>query len=267
MLGVAPQAFMLAGKIVFCALVSFVGAFLILSAWFDRKISGTEAGLLLVGLLSIQFVGIWLSIQGGLGLLVITAVVLGMPIVFYVLGKHADRRMVKSFDEEDIAGYQQAMQIDPKNVAAHSLLAEVYRRQGKLEAAIEEYRAALQLAPTLQAERYWVQRLEAQIEAQARAEMTCPRCNTPRPAQADTCPECGRLYSTVEKSAHAFRTMPVSRKAAWATLVAAVFAGLVALSAVAPGILLLLCVVVVFAAPLTVIIINARTGDRSELRR
>lgn len=263
MLGALPQAAALVGKIIFCALVSFAAAFLIISAWFDRKISGTEAGILLLGVLAIEMLGMWLSSRGGAGMLLLAVIVLGTPVVCYLMAKTADRRMVRSFDEEDIAKYQAATDLDPKNVAAHSLLAEVYRHQGRPELAIEEYKAALKLDATLNSERYWVQRLEAQLDSQARRELLCSRCNTPRPGDAEVCPECGRIYSSVEKSMHAMRVMPPGRKLQWAALAGIVTIGLMVIMVIAPIAMFLLVVAAAFLGPLTVVVMESRARRRA----
>jgi ribosomal protein L40E len=119
----------------------------------------------------------------------------------------------------------------------------------------------------LNTERYWVQRLEAQLESQARKEMVCPRCNTSRPGDAQVCPECGRWYTTVEKSMQAVRVMPSARKAGWAGLVAVVFGGLIAVLALAPLLFVFLVIAAAFVAPLTVVVLEARArrraGDRT----
>lgn len=258
MLGALPDAMMLAGKIVFCALISFVGAFLALSAWFDRKISGSETAILLTGVLVVQFIGFSLSLRGGPGMLLLAVAILGTPLIFYGLAKVSDKRLVTSFDEEDIAKYRAALDFDPKNIAAHSYLADTYRRQGKLSEAIEEYKAALQLDPSLKNERYWVQRLGIQLESAARKEMVCPRCNSLRVGEAQVCPECGRLYSTVETSMHAIRALPLGTKIGWAALVAAAFGGLIALVALVPVALIYVVVAGAFIAPLTVVVLDAR---------
>jgi len=260
MLDALPQAAALVGKMIFCALVSFTAVFLVLSAWFDRKISGTEATILLLGVLASEMLGMWLSSRGGAGMLLLAVIVLGTPVVFYLMAKVSDRRLVRSFDEEDIAKYQEAIDLDPKNVAAHSFLGDVYRRQGRLQQAIEEYKAALTLDHTLKSERYWVQRLEAQLESQARKEMTCPRCNTPRPGDADTCPECGRIYSTVELSMNAMRMLSPARKLQWAALAALATIGIMTILALAPIVMVFLLIAAAFGAPLTVVVMESRAN-------
>jgi hypothetical protein len=263
MLGALPEAVALVGKIIFCALVSFTAVFLVISAWFERKISGSEASILLVGVLAIEMLGMWLSSRGGAGMLLLAVIVLGAPVVFYLMAKVSDRRLVRSFDEEDITTYQHAIDLDPKNVAAHSFLGDVYRRQGKSQQAIQEYKAALALDRTLKSERFWVQRLEAQLESQARKEMICPRCNTPRPGDADTCPECGRVYSTVELSVHAVRTLPPARKMQWAALAALATIGIMVIFALAPIVILFLIMAAAIGAPLTVVMLESRANRRA----
>lgn len=263
MFGAMPQALMLAGRIVVCALVSFVGAVLILSAWFDRKISGIEATILLLGLFALQFFAVSLSLQGGPGIIVLIAAIFGVPAIFCLLAKRSDRRMTDSFEQEDIARYRAAMDLDPRNVAAHSLLADTYRRLGKLERAIEEYRAALQLDPKLRTERYWVRRLEDELERRSRKQMSCPRCGAVRPLGAEVCPECDRWYSTVETSLHTVRAMKPSRKLAWSGVVAVGLAGLALALALAPRAMAYVGTAAFFLAPVALIAMSARARRRT----
>jgi len=260
MVSAAPVAMFLVLKLVICALISFAGAFLILSSWFDRKISGVEALLLALGLLIVEFIGVSLSFHGESGIWFLLLIVSGVPALFWGLARRADRRLRDSMVAEDIASYQAAIDFDPKNVAAHSLLADTYRHMEELERAIEEYRAALALDPTLKPERYWVQRLEAELERRASKEMRCPRCGAVRPAAASVCPECSRWYSTIETAAHTMRTMTPKRKAAWS---AGLTLGLIALLAavnLAPGAVRVAAALLLFAAPIAVIFLMGRAG-------
>ncbi len=262
MAGAVPQALILAGRIVCCALIAFAGAYFILSAWLSRKISSTEAGLLLLGLLILQFLGVSVSLQGGPGILLLIVAVLGVPAGFCLLARRADRRLVNALEGADIAKYRAAMDLDPRNVAAHSLLADTYRRTGRLELAIAEYRAALQIDPSLQTERYWIRRLEERLERQGRKQMSCPRCGVIRPLGAELCPECGRWYSTIETSLHSVRFMRPARKLAWAGAIGAALVALAEAMALAPRAMGWVGMGAVFLAPIALIAISARARRR-----
>jgi len=58
-----------------------------------------------------------------------------------------------------VAAYQDALEVDPKYAPAHNNLGVVYERQGKKEAAIAEYRAALAADPNLKDARRNLDRL------------------------------------------------------------------------------------------------------------
>lgn len=219
--------------------ISFAGVFWIVSAWFDRRLSGGQAVLLLVGLLSLEFLTMGLA---GPGVLLLGTAVFGAGALAWAIFRIRERRLADSFDEEDTARCRAALEFDPKNVAAHSLLGDIHRRRGELEQAIEEYRDALRLDPSLGPERFWVRRLQQDLERRGRRDMACPRCGALRPEKVDACPQCGRLYSSLETAGHALRTMSRGRRAALAALAALVPVGLTVLGARSPkalGIVLL----------------------------
>jgi len=249
----------LIGAIIICAGVSFAGAFWIISCWFDRKLSGRESVLLLVGLLAVECLAMAMP---GAGLLVLAAAVVGGAVLIRMLAGRAERRLASSFEQEDIAKYREAMELDPKNVAAHSLLADTYRRRGELELAIQEYQAALGLDPSLRQERYWVQQLEAQLDERARKGMRCPRCGAVRPPAAQVCPECDRWYSTAETSLHAVRTMSPGRKLAWAGLIAAGLVAVAAGAALAPRAAGFAALSLFLLVPIALIVASIRASRR-----
>jgi hypothetical protein len=250
----------LVGLIIICSVVAFAGAFWIISAWLDHKLRGAEAVLLLLGLLIVAFLA--MAMQGA-GIVLLIGAVFGVAAGLHALARRSDRHLVNSFDEEDIARYRAGLELDPKNVAAHSLLADTYRRMGRLEMAIDEYRAALELDPSLRAERYWVQRLEAELERRGHKEMACPRCGTPRPPGAQVCPECDRRYSTAETSLHAVRMMRPAQKLACAASGAVVLVGLAAVTALAPSLAAYSAIALSFLVPLGIILLSIRASRRT----
>lgn len=245
--------------IVCCAVITFAGAYWSVSAWFDRKITGLQLTLLLGAVLVLEFVAIAL---GGMGVLVLAAGVFGAAALFRCLAAVTDRRLSDSLTREDIARYQAAIGFDAKNVAAHSLLADTYRRLGKAELAVEEYRAALRLDPSLQSERYWVQQLELQLARRATRQMACPRCGTLRPQGAEVCPECSRWYSTAETAAHAVRTMPPGRKLRLAAIIALGILTLLVAAALAPRAIGWAVLAVSVLAPVGIIVLSVRANRR-----
>ncbi|MCJ7821938.1 MAG: tetratricopeptide repeat protein, partial [Armatimonadetes bacterium] len=172
--GAFAGAFFLVFQMVICAVIAFAGGYMILSAAFERKISGREAFLLVAGLFVLIFVCVKMMLFGGPGILVLLVVVAGTAALFSVLARTADWRLTKGLDSEEIGRYERALEIDPDNVAAHALLADTYRRRGELDRAIEEYEAALRLEPSLREESYWLERLQVEAERQASEDLLCP---------------------------------------------------------------------------------------------
>jgi tetratricopeptide (TPR) repeat protein len=242
MLDSFAAALMIVFRLLFCTLVSFAGALWILSAWFDRKISGREAGLLLIGLLGLMFIVVSLSLYGGLGMTLVVAVVLGATLLIRLLAAYNERRLDVALEERDI---------------------DTYRKRDDLERAIEHYEAALGLDPTLKPERYWIDRLQAEIERRGRRDISCPRCGTMRPANAATCPECGRWYSATETWAHTFRVMGTSRKAAWVAVGASALGAIAAVSVLVPSALKLMAVLAVVLAPAVAFAIGLQERRRA----
>jgi len=260
--GAFADAFLLVFQMAICAVIAFAGGYMILSAAFERKISGREAFLLVAGLFVLMFVCVKMMLYGGPGILVLLLVVAGTAVLFRLLARTADRRLTKGMDDEEIGRYERALEIDPDNTAAHALLADTCRRRGELERAIEEYEAALRLEPSLKQESYWLERLKVEVERQASKELLCPRCRTPRPEGAGTCPECDREYSAWEVWRHSFEMMDQTRQATLTGVGVGAAGLLFAVLVLVPGATRLIGVVVVLLAPAAVYILTARTRGK-----
>ncbi len=201
--GMVMDAAFLVFRAAVCSFLAFAGGYWIITSWIDRRLSALEAGGLLAALVVAMFVIIAYAVRQSLVVLVMLVLVAGaLAVTLTAYSKAADRRLHRRFDEEDIAKYLEALDLDPKNVAAHSLLADVYRRQGRLEEALAEYEAAVRLSPDLPQERFWVDRLRAMIDRKQHGldlhgkpevlETPCPACGALVGAKEANCPECGQ---------------------------------------------------------------------------
>lgn len=257
------EAFATTFKIVVCALIGFAGGFWILSALFDRRISAREAVVLGLGLFFLMFFSISQMLHGGPGMLILFGGVFGSALLLRSLGRYADHRIAARLNDAEIEKYRQAIENYPDNPHPHSLLADVYRRLGEHELAAKEYQAALELDSSLREERYWLEQMRTEIERSTQKEMSCPRCGTARPGREPVCPECGRLYSTIETWRHALRAMEPRRKALWMGAGLGGLAAVIAVLSWAPGATKLMSVAVFVVAPIFVIVLSARMRRRT----
>lgn len=256
--GSALYALWVVGKMVVCAVIAFFGSYWILSAWFDRRISGREAILLALGLLVLTFFGVSLAVRSGSGILLLAAAVFGTALTLRQLARGAERRIGESLDMAEVAKYQEAVANYPDNPHAHSLLADTYRGMDEIELALQEYEAALEIDASLKQERYWAEKLKTDLERRGRRGMSCPRCGALRPRKAAVCPECGRLYSTAETWWHALSVMDPYRKAILLGIGGGAVAAIAAIVSLAPGTMKLAATLILVLAPVAIIIMSVR---------
>jgi tetratricopeptide (TPR) repeat protein len=256
--GALATAMAMVLKMVVCAAISFVGAYWILSAWFDRRIAGREALVLATGLAVLQFYAVSLALHGGAGILLLLGTVGGAGLLMRRLSRRSAEKISERLDEQEITRYLEVIDREPENAVAHSLLGDTYRRIGRLELAVGEYEEAVRLDPSLREERYWLERLRADLERRSRKEMSCPRCGALRPKRALECPECGRPYSSIETWSHTIRVMEPRRKAMWFGLGVGALIAVAAMLALAPGKMKLAAVIVLVLTPIAMMIVSAR---------
>ncbi len=198
----AASAAAIVFRVAVCAFIAFGAGYWIVTSWIDKRLSAVEAAGLLAGLVVALFFVVAYAVQNSLLLLFIFVLIVGaLAVVLTGLSRTADRRLHQRFDDEDVEKYLAALDLDPKNVAAHSLLAKVYRRQGRLEEALAEYKEALRLSPELQEERYWIDRLMVMIEEKAQRQTRparvgrdspCTDCGAIVAGDETICPNCGK---------------------------------------------------------------------------
>jgi len=263
MIGAVGPAVAVIIKMVICAVIAFAGGLWILGAWFDQRLAGREALLLAAGLLAAMFFSVRMAMRGGPGVLLLLGVVVGSALLFRTLARLADAKLKESLDEAEIAKFQEAVRTHPGNPHAHSLLGDTYRQIGDPELAIEQYQAAVTIEPSLKQERYWLERLRAEVERRERKEMSCPHCGEVRPKSSAACPECGRAYSTLETWAHAYRVMGPGERAAVGGLVLGALAIIAATALLAPRAFRVIAVVALFAGPIAIIIQSVRVRLRT----
>lgn len=241
-----------------CAIIGFAGGCWVLSNWFDRKLVGWEAGLLLLGLLTAMFFAIASVFAGGPGVLILAGVVFGGALAIRGIAVISDRRLGSQLDNAEIAKYQRAIEDHPENPYAHSLLADTYRRLGKLEEALSEYELAIRMDPSLKEEHHWLEWVRTELERRASKVMSCPVCRAERRPGAVVCEECHRPYSSIETWLHRYRVMDAHQRAFWTGIGLVCVVMALALRAFAPALTGALGGLALLAAPMALFMITAR---------
>lgn len=197
--GMVAAAAIMVLKVAIFSFLAGGGAYWILSSWLSRLLSATEAVLLMVGLIIMMFFLVSFALSMDFAAIFVLLLLIAAGLFAFSYGtKVADRKLSERFDQEDIARYLEAIDLDPSNVAAHSLLADTYRRQGKHELALKEYEEAVRIAPDLQEERYWIAQLKDKLAGIRHVgrpgeemDTPCPVCRAIVPGHLERCQECG----------------------------------------------------------------------------
>lgn len=185
-------AFVLPIIVVVCSLCVAVPALVIINAWLiDKTIEFGTACIGLCALLGafaliIKFFGQPLSF-------IVLALLVGTCLLSPRLANRWEKRGLARMDEEDIDKYLLAIASDPKNAAARSALAKVYRKQTRYDEAIEQLQKALEAYPNEKDKRLLQRVVDEQQRAEAEGPI-CPACRAINPPGADVCGGCDRPF-------------------------------------------------------------------------
>ena len=120
-----------------------------------------------------------------------------------ILRYHNDWEL-RRLETRDFENWQSIAQKDPTNASAWGNMADYYAKHGEIEAAIENYRRAINLMPHGPFSQKWKSRLKDVLRAQealARGEKVpgfydqraCHSCHKLVPASARRCPHCDAI--------------------------------------------------------------------------
>lgn len=160
----------------------------ILGAFIEGSISGLHCviiGGLFIGLVCCIVISP-LSRVALTSAILIICLFIAMPL----WRSHADKVDTKTFYDDRMNQYREAIQKDPRNLAARERLAETFYKLGRLDEAIAEYTELVRIAPNASQEAY---KLRLLIEEKAQHQsppVTCPNCGHANPSQRRTCEQC-----------------------------------------------------------------------------
>lgn len=182
-------------KILVAALAGGAGAIIIVTLWLERILAGWEAIGLFTG--CVIFTGLTISAATGPAYFLMLLAMVGIAGGCWIGTRLSERSLRKRLIEEDETKARKALEFDYNNVAAHSLLADVYARRGQWAKAIEEYEISLELQPGQPEERFKLEQAVRRLSIAEGRSRECPSCGAEWPKESQTCPECGRSSRAV----------------------------------------------------------------------
>ena len=206
MLSGLPIALAMIFKWALVAAVCFGIGWRLLTALFEKELALWEAMVLFSCLFAFAGMAIRLS-ESALffPFLLLTGILIaGLRYYPQIL----EERRRHGIIAEDLQRCRQALDFDPLNVAAYSLMGDIYMRLGDYDEAIANYRKAVELDPKASAEQ---DKLEGALREKAVLEgkaIFCPRCLAPRPKETNVCQNCARPFSFDETISANFRGLP-----------------------------------------------------------
>jgi tetratricopeptide (TPR) repeat protein len=161
----------------------------VMSLLVEQKVELWEA-VLLAGL-AVSMLAVGVSTMGSLWYLLalVGNISLAVLVCWVMLSPRSGS--LKRLLEQDERAALAAIERDFTNAAAHAFLGDIYRKQGRFDQAIEQYRIAQSLVPSLPGERQRLDELIARAEEQAADTRRCPHCGKFMPRRSGFCPHCG----------------------------------------------------------------------------
>lgn len=157
--------------------------------WF---IEGSITAVQCVALAGVYLVVIGTIIVTPSPVLQVTLAVLLIVVVVTLpfIGEAMVKRDTKDFYDDKMDGYRDAIARDPRNLAARARLADAMYKQGRLDEAIEELTALVQIAPGSQDDSRRLQRLIEEREERRSPPVNCPHCGQPNDSTRTRCAYC-----------------------------------------------------------------------------
>ena len=179
------DVFLLVGGVVVAAMLAGIILHKILSLYIEQAIGSIEC-LLIAG----AYVGLIISIITLNVLVAVPLAIALLGLLFYSITQ--DRRIIRRLYDDQIVRFREALEGDPKNLAARGRLAETLYKKGCLDEAIAEMTMVIQQSPDSKHESYLLREYIEEREARKSASIVCPSCGFRNSPGRTRCYHCER---------------------------------------------------------------------------
>ena len=198
------HAVLTVGLVVVALIVSAFPVLKLIGWWMD---GGAEPGLAILSIF-MYFVLIAMMMAAPAWLAVLLFVLIcSSALLAPVMGKVSDKRQHRQIDDVRVQGWAAILERDPGNHAARIALAEVLRKRGELDLAIQHLSWIIQKSPQM------ALRVRPQMDAWIREKdrigapkpIICHECHGENPHWVTACEMCGAQFGTRAGMAHGIR--------------------------------------------------------------
>jgi hypothetical protein len=158
----------------------------------DWYIEGAISGLMCVIIVGLC-VGLMISIilsPTSSGKVVVAVLIVLFFVGLIVASRLLDRRDTRAFEAERMAGFREAIAIDPGNLAARTNLAKTLYEVGRLDEAIDEMSEVVRRSPGNREETYRLNQFIREREEWQSPPIACPSCGHQNSGDRTRCENC-----------------------------------------------------------------------------
>jgi len=198
------QAPIAVGMVTFALIVATFPVLKMIGWWMD---GGAEPGIAMVSIF-MYFVLIAMMTASPAWLAVLIFVLIcASALLAPVMGKVSDKRQHRQIDDIRVQGWAAILERDPGNHAARIALAEVLRKRGDYDLAVQHMEWIIRQSPQMSL------RVRPQMDAWIREKqrigapkpIICHECHAENPSWVTECETCGAQFGTRAGMAHGIR--------------------------------------------------------------
>jgi ribosomal protein L40E len=184
------EAFFLAFEFAFISLVVALVVWDVVGDYICGNINALQCALFLT--IFIVMIAIVFAMPSPVAKVVLSILTVSALVLRHHFFHLAGQRIHKAIDDTYMTNYRAAIEEDPTNLAARSLLANSLYKQGRLDEAISTLQELVERAPDSYQDAHRLKRLIEEREEQAHPPVICIHCRFHNPPGAKICGDCGR---------------------------------------------------------------------------